>query len=134
MHWWRGDWIVEGDFNSILNRKERLVVKNSYRNMDMSIFCDFIEGIDLVDVPVVGDLFTWLGGSGKAMSRIDHFLISEGVISIWKILGQHVRKRDISDHCPIWIKEGLGDWGPKPFKFNNCRVNHKDFLRFMKYE
>lgn len=45
-----------------------------------------------------------------------------------------MRKTDIFDHFPIWIKAGIGDWGPKSFRFNNYWVKHKDFLSFVKEE
>ncbi|CAK8538457.1 unnamed protein product [Lathyrus sativus] len=90
--------------------------------------------MDLVYVPVVGGVYTWFSGSGKAMSRIEIFVLSEGVISRWDILGQRVRKKDISDHCPIWIKAGVRDWGLKPFRFNTCWVKHEDFMSFVKVE
>ncbi|XP_058775360.1 uncharacterized protein LOC131649625 [Vicia villosa] len=38
--------------------------------------------------------------------------------------------RDLSDHCPIWIKFDSLDWGPKPFKFLSCWVKHDDFYSF----
>jgi len=35
------------------------------------------------------------------ISRIDRFLLSEGTIREWKVAGQWVGDRYISDHCPI---------------------------------
>lgn len=31
-------------------------------------------------------------------------------------LKQEVGERSVSDHCPIWLKGMVKDWGPKPFK------------------
>ncbi|XP_058776291.1 uncharacterized protein LOC131650607 [Vicia villosa] len=53
------------------------------------------------------------------MSRIDRFLLSSNVVDRWKISGQLIGDRDISDHCPIWLMKDNSNWGPKPFKFNN---------------
>lgn len=38
--------------------------------------------------------------------------------------------RDLSDHSPIWIKgnNSIPNYGPKPFKFFNYWLDHKDFL------
>lgn len=37
------------------------------------------------------------------MSRIDRFLLSNNVIDRCEVVGQLIRDRDISDHCPIWL-------------------------------
>lgn len=43
-------------------------------------------------------------------------------------------RRELSDHCPIWLKIGGCDWGPKPFIFKNYWFNHKDFNKFVEDE
>lgn len=80
----------------------------------------FIEDMELIDVPSVGGRFTWFNGVGNAMSIFGMFLLSASLVSSWKISGQEIGKRDISDHCPIWMKLNYEDWGPKSFRFNNC--------------
>ncbi|KAI5391712.1 hypothetical protein KIW84_076498 [Lathyrus oleraceus] len=47
-------------------------------------------------------------------------------------VGQYVGNRDLSDHCPIWMKASKEDRGPKPFKFNNSWLNHPEFSLFLK--
>ncbi|GAU34402.1 hypothetical protein TSUD_217420 [Trifolium subterraneum] len=37
-----------------------------------------------------------------------------------------------SDHYPIWLECNNRNWGPKPFKFNNCWLEHPDFIPFVK--
>lgn len=39
--------------------------------------------------------------------------------------------RDISDHCPIWLVSSNANWGPKPFRFNNCWLEHKDIVKLV---
>ncbi|GAU36760.1 hypothetical protein TSUD_213250 [Trifolium subterraneum] len=56
-------------------------------------FRNFIEELELVDLPLVGR--RWGNGSPSVLPR------------------------DISDHCPLILKYNHGDWGPKPFRFNN---------------
>lgn len=99
----------------------------------MSNFNNFIEGTELVDISVIGGVFTWFSGPGKAMRILDKFLFSDNVISRWRTLGQHTRKRDFRP-LPDLDMASLGDWGLKPSRFNNCWVNHKDFLSFVKEE
>lgn len=126
-----GDWILGGDFNSIISRKERKGTNDRGRRKEIIELKIFIEEMNLVEVPVIGDAFTWFSGLRKAMRRLDRFFLSENMIFGWRILGQHVGKRDISDHFPINIKASKGDWGPKLIRFNNCWVSHKDFLSFV---
>lgn len=33
----------------------------------------------------------------------------------------------MSDHCPLILKEGGWDWGPKPFQFNNYWLENRAF-------
>ncbi|XP_058776653.1 uncharacterized protein LOC131650973 [Vicia villosa] len=98
----------------------------------MADFNTFINLMKLEDVPVLGCIHTWINSSGSASSRLDRFLISEGLISDWKIVAQCSGSRDISDHRPVWIKSSNLDWGPKPFKVFNAWFQHKDFLGFVK--
>ncbi|CAK8541173.1 unnamed protein product [Lathyrus sativus] len=90
----------------------------SNKSMEMREFCEFIVDTNLVDVPITNNKFTWFGEDGLYMSRIDHFLISDGLIHNWGVMGQKLRRRDISDHCHVWIMSNNLDWGPKPFKEN----------------
>lgn len=39
--------------------------------------------------------------------------------------------RDVSNHCPIVLKMGVQEWGPKPFRFNNCWLSHKGFEKLV---
>ncbi|XP_058776748.1 uncharacterized protein LOC131651094 [Vicia villosa] len=90
--------------------------------------------MELVDVPTIGGKFTCFSSNGRAMSRIERFLLSDSLIEDWKVAGQVIGGREISDHAPIWIKNNKKDWGPKPFKFNNNWLNHNDFGKFVEEE
>ncbi|CAK8534207.1 unnamed protein product [Lathyrus sativus] len=70
----------------------------------MEDFSSFIDIIEVVDLPTVGNQFTWFSTNGRLKSRLDHFLVSEGIIDKWKHVAQEIGNRDVSDHCPIWIK------------------------------
>lgn len=95
-------------------------------------FKHFIDQMEVVDIPVLGKNFTWFSSDGASMSRLDRFLLSEGVIQKWDITAQSVGDKDISDHYPIWLKGGEMNWGPKPFRFNNCWLEHNGFCDFVK--
>ena len=44
-----------------------------------------------------------------------------GEVSLWAL------PRDVSDHCPLIVKMGGWDWGPKPFRFNNHWLQNSNF-------
>ncbi|XP_058784109.1 uncharacterized protein LOC131658877 [Vicia villosa] len=130
----KGAWCIGGDFNSISSLEE--IVGKSGRNYrrEMSEFNAFIEEMDLVDLPTIGGKFTWFNSNGKAMSRIDRFLLSEDFIDDWKVEGQFIGERDVSDHALIWLKDKSRNWGPKPFRFINSWFDHVDSNSFVKKE
>ncbi|XP_058758041.1 uncharacterized protein LOC131631265 [Vicia villosa] len=129
-----GEWIVGGDFNVVKDVKERRGKVGSVNNREAELFSEFIDKSTLVDIPCKGKKFTWFRGDGKAKSRIDRFLLSSVVIDRWEVVGQVIGDRDISDHCPIWIKTDNANWGPKPFKFNNEWFSLDSFLPFVENE
>lgn len=70
----------------------------------MEEFTNFIELVEVVDLLVLGNKFTWINSNCKANSRIDRILLSEGIINLWKILAPVTGNRDILDHRPVWVK------------------------------
>ena len=93
-------------------------------------FNNYIDESQLVDVPMIGNKFTWFSLQGNAKSRLDRFLLSDGILNNWGVDNQKVLQRDIFDHCPIVLSANNINWGPKPFKVNNCWFEHKEFLPF----
>ncbi|XP_058775028.1 uncharacterized protein LOC131649274 [Vicia villosa] len=126
-----GWWCVGGDFNSTREGSEIMGSSVVSRGAESNEFNEFIEMMDLVDVPSIGSRFTWSNKEGRCKSRLDRFLLSEGLIDSWSIIGQKVGDMDISDHAPIWLKANNKGWGPKPFRFNNCRFEDAEFMRFV---
>ncbi|XP_058770446.1 uncharacterized protein LOC131644070 [Vicia villosa] len=43
-------------------------------------------------------------------------------------------KRDISDHCSLWLVVDDTNWGPKPFKFNYEWFSFNSFIPFIEKE
>lgn len=105
-----------------------------YKASKCEEFKAFIEDMKLIDVPSVSGCFTWFNGAGNAMSIFGMFLLSASLVSSWKISGQEIGKRDISDHCLIWMQSNFEDWGPKSFRFNNCQIKHEKFREFIAKE
>ncbi|XP_058785888.1 uncharacterized protein LOC131660624 [Vicia villosa] len=128
------EWVVVGDFNEVLCKEERIGVDRIRDWRGMEEFKSFVEVMELIDINCVGGKFTWYKDNGKAMSRLDRFLLSNKLIEVWEVVDQRIEKRDISDHTPIRLNVGKIDWGPKPFCFNNSWLKHEDFKAFMAKE
>lgn len=71
-------WCVLGEFNSIKSPVGRKRVDGYDRSDEMQCFGEFISRSGLIDLPLIGRKYTWYKLDGKAMSRLDRFLISEG--------------------------------------------------------
>jgi hypothetical protein len=94
----------------------------------MREFDDFLEELELIDLPLVGRRFTWFHPNGIAMSRLDRILISSSYGDLWGDFLARVLDRDVADHCSLVLRYCADDWGPKPFRFNNFWLQHKDFI------
>ncbi|XP_058756726.1 uncharacterized protein LOC131629938 [Vicia villosa] len=126
-----GEWIIGGDFNAVKHRGERKGRTLYDNNSGMRLFAEFVEKSDLIDIPCKGKKFSWYSGDGRSMSRIDRFLLSEVIVDRWKVIGQKIEDRDLSDHCPVWLVMDNRDWGPKPFRFNNEWFSFDSFIPFV---
>ncbi|XP_019427226.1 PREDICTED: uncharacterized protein LOC109335545 [Lupinus angustifolius] len=124
-------WCMAGDFNSILNRDERRGSSSSLVSSDCVEFSQFIEDLELLDLPLVGSKFTWFVSNGSAMSKLDRFLINDSWSSTWDQLVQMSLKRTFSDHCPTVLKYDVNDWGPSPFRTNNRWFSNVEFGKFV---
>ncbi|KAL7169037.1 hypothetical protein ACSBR2_034129 [Camellia fascicularis] len=124
-------WCVGGDFNEIKFLPERKGC--SRRERRMKNFNEFVDQMELYDLPMLGRQFTWCNASeGDRWSRIDRFLLD----SLWLEkfpFNQWGLPRTISDHSPILLKENNRDWGPKSFKFINAWTSHPTFSAEIKY-
>jgi hypothetical protein len=127
-----GLWCVVGDFNSVRDVHKRRGVNQSSsagRSGEMEEFDTFLGDLELVDIPLSGRLFTWFHPNGVAMSRLDRVLIFADWFDIWGEPSVRVLARDVADHCPLVMRYSSEDWGPKPFRFNNCLLQNKEFTK-----
>jgi hypothetical protein len=77
----QGEWCVGGDFNSISKVGERKGRSNGGGNQSERVeFSQFIDAMELIDIPISGKKFSWFSSDGSSMSRLDRFLLSEGFI------------------------------------------------------
>ncbi|MCH88726.1 reverse transcriptase, partial [Trifolium medium] len=125
-----GLWCVVGDFNSVRDCHERRGVgvrSVGGRSTEMVEFDNFLNDLELVDMPLIGRSFTWFHPNGVSMSRLDRVLISSSWFDVWGNPNVWVLARDVADHCPLVLRYSSLDWGPKPFRFNNFWLGNREF-------
>ncbi|TYG71121.1 hypothetical protein ES288_D05G368800v1 [Gossypium darwinii] len=75
-------WIVEGDFNAILNDSEKEGGHKEPRAM-MEDFREILEELSLMNVKTFNGWFTWSNnrdGNGLVKERLDRFVISDDIV------------------------------------------------------
>lgn len=126
----KGLWCMVGDFNVVRSPSERRGSSGfprEYGSVLMRDFNRFINDMFLNDLPLLGQKFTWIRPNGSTLSRLDGFLVSKSWLDHWGVPSQWALIRDVSDHCPIVLRYPVQNLGPKPFKFKNFWLLHKDF-------
>lgn len=70
-----GEWCIYGDFNAIKNNLERKSENFMVNRSEILDFCEFIDGMKVIDIPSVGSKFNWFNVEGLAMTRLNRFLL-----------------------------------------------------------
>ncbi|GKA77278.1 RNA-directed DNA polymerase, eukaryota [Tanacetum coccineum] len=112
---WDGEVVMMGDFNEVRFKSDRFGSVFNVRGAD--VFNSFIANAGLVEVPLGGSAFTWSHKSATKMSKIDRFLISDGLMNTCPNINAITLERYLSDHRPILFRESTYDYGPIPFRF-----------------
>nr|GEV32347.1 RNA-directed DNA polymerase, eukaryota [Tanacetum cinerariifolium] len=81
-----------------------------------SSFNDFISCSGLIEVQLEGYSFTWAHPSAAKMSKLNHFLASDGIFASFPHLSAICLDRHLSDHRPILLRELVTDYGATPFR------------------
>ncbi|KAL7250145.1 hypothetical protein ACSBR1_012198 [Camellia fascicularis] len=89
-------WCLDGDFNEITSIVERKGCLR--RSRDMSEFGNFINKMELLDIPMMGGQYTW--GNSQSWSRIDRFLVNPDWLEWFKLKVWGLPRR-LSDHLPF---------------------------------
>lgn len=98
----------------LLNEPERL---GSYFNQaNAKLFNNFIEQTDLVDIPSGGPRCTWSNKWGSKFSKMDRFLVTDGILVHFPRLSSMVLEKKISYHRLILLSEHNVDYGHSPFR------------------
>ncbi|GJS00381.1 RNA-directed DNA polymerase, eukaryota [Tanacetum coccineum] len=126
---WDGDTVVMGDFNEVRYDHERF--GSSFNTQGAKAFNHFISQAGLVDIPLEGYSFTWAHKSASKMSKLDRFLISDGLLVMFPHLSALCLDRHLSDHRPILLKESSHDFGPIPFRLFHSWFSMEGFSSFV---
>ncbi|WMV33006.1 hypothetical protein MTR67_026391 [Solanum verrucosum] len=98
----------------------------------MEEFSEFIEDMELQDLPLVGGRFTWRKGDGYDIAaRLDRFMIFEEWEVAFKIK-QSILPRVTSDHNPLMLECGNWERSTSNFKFENWWLQTQDFKERVK--
>src|ERR1044072_6672323 len=128
-------WCVAGDFNAVRYSSERRGTHSQGDGggggREMEGFNEFIDMMEIHDIPLIGRKYTWVRPNGKAMSRLDRFLVSQEWLDRWPGSSQAALKGDVSDHFPLLFGVRDQNWGPKPFRVLNCWLQHPNFREFV---
>nr|GEX62972.1 RNA-directed DNA polymerase, eukaryota [Tanacetum cinerariifolium] len=112
---WDGDCIVMWDFNEVKYVEERM--GSVFYEQGESEFNNFIYNSRLVDVHLEGYSFTWSHPSASKIIKLDRFLVTEGVVSLFPHISAICLDRHLSDHRPILLRDAISDYGAIPFRF-----------------
>ncbi|GKB41871.1 RNA-directed DNA polymerase, eukaryota [Tanacetum coccineum] len=122
---WNGEVILMGDFNEVRSREERR--GSVFNQSGARVFNHFISSSGLVDVKLEGYSFTWSHPSATKMSKLDRFLASDGVISLFPSISAICLDRHLSDHRPILLRDVQLDFGLIPFRFYHSWFCYEGF-------
>nr|GEX03201.1 putative RNA-directed DNA polymerase, eukaryota, reverse transcriptase zinc-binding domain protein [Tanacetum cinerariifolium] len=122
---WRGETVIMGDFNEVRSIDERR--GSCFNSSSARVFDQFISLAGLVDVKMEGFAFIWSHPSGSKMSKLDRFLVSEGIFLTFPSISVLCLERHLSDHRPIILREVFSDFGLIPFRFYHSWFNLEGF-------
>nr|GEX36542.1 RNA-directed DNA polymerase, eukaryota [Tanacetum cinerariifolium] len=106
---WDGECVLLGDFNEVRSEQERY--GTTFNHQGAYAFNIFINMAGLVDLPLEGSSYTWAHKSASKMSKLDRFLIFDGLLSLFSSLSALCLDRSLSDHRPILLRELNVDYG-----------------------
>ncbi|GJY78973.1 RNA-directed DNA polymerase, eukaryota [Tanacetum coccineum] len=122
---WSGEVIIMGDFNEVRFKEERR--GSGFNQSGARVFNQFITSSGLVDVKLEGFSFTWSHPSATKMSKLDRFLVSDGIISLFPSITALCLDRHLSDHRPILLRDIQLDFGPTLFWFYHSWFSYDGF-------
>nr|GEU62969.1 RNA-directed DNA polymerase, eukaryota [Tanacetum cinerariifolium] len=122
---WNGETIVLGDFNEVRTEEERF--GSIFNPSSARTFNQFIASSGLIEVKMEGYSFTWTHPSASKMSKLDCFIVSDGIFSTFPSITTVCLDRRLSDHRPIFLNEIHADFGPIPVRFYHSWLEREGF-------
>ncbi|XP_014630645.2 uncharacterized protein LOC114410772 [Glycine soja] len=122
-----------GDFNNIRDPMERMkVCQRGMKESNIQEFNEWIDDMEVEEAPWIGRKFTWFRPNGIARSKLDRFLVSPKWLTKWPGSIQHPLDRNFFGHCLVLLRSKVVDWGPKPFRVQDCWLLNKSFKSIVK--
>ncbi|GJU36620.1 RNA-directed DNA polymerase, eukaryota [Tanacetum coccineum] len=122
---WNGETIVLGDFNEVRSEEERF--GSIFNQSSARAFNQFIASSGLIEVKMEGYSFTWSHPSASKMSKLDRFLVSDGIFLTFPSITAVCLDRHLSDHRPIFLNEIHADFRPTLFWFYHSWLEREGF-------
>ncbi|GJR22630.1 RNA-directed DNA polymerase, eukaryota [Tanacetum coccineum] len=120
-----GESFLLGDFNEV--RYEHKRHGSLFNSHGANSFNNFITRTGLIYLPLEGYSFTWAHKSASKMSKLDRFLIFEGLLALFSFISALCLDKHLSDHWPILLHELNVDYSPMPFWFFHSWSSKKGF-------
>ena len=80
-----------------------------------------------MEIELEGYSFTWSHPSGAKMSKLDRFLVTEGLISIFPHISVICVDKNLLDHRAILHREVIMDYGATPFRLYHSWLSFQGF-------
>nr|GEW81763.1 RNA-directed DNA polymerase, eukaryota [Tanacetum cinerariifolium] len=126
-----GDSVVMVDFHEVRSADER--IGSVFNIQGASDFNDFISNSGLVDIQLEGYSFTWSHPLASKISKLDRFLVTEGVISLFPYILAICLDRHLSDHRPILLHDlVIHAWNSTVLEDSNGMVRFKKKMQALK--
>ncbi|GJZ15227.1 RNA-directed DNA polymerase, eukaryota [Tanacetum coccineum] len=126
-----GESIIMGDFNEVRRKEERW--GSTFNAHGARVFNNFISNAGLVDLQLEGFSFTWSHPSASKMSKLDRFLVTDGLISSFPHISAVCLDRHLSDHRPILLREMVSHvWNSTSLNDSNDMIRFKKKLQILK--
>ena len=120
--------LVMGDFNVVLHSGERTGL--SLCAPSMQDFSNWINDLNLIDIPLHGLKFTWRRNNSK--SRLDRALCDHEWLTRFPNMLLSGLCRSFSDHNALLLSmDEYTNWGPKPFRCQDAWFLHPQFKSFV---
>jgi hypothetical protein len=127
-------WMICEDFNVVRSLAEKWG-SNNLNSYEIE-FWKCLNDLEVMDLNFSGCFYTWTNKSEipRFIARkLDRVLANEYWVSYFGKTIVEFKTGSVSDHSPAIISVGsLQSFGPKPFKFFNYWMEHKEFMSWVK--